>query len=130
MSASVIESHDYAQLIGCDFTVTGADNGSFAAYLPRRGTAVAQLALQDWGRDWLVLQLRDPFEYQLGSLDTGFRAVDIIHLIVRSRWLGHPIGLERTSVFVLLDPDHVFSSKQQFRSADFIHVTWAMIQQC
>jgi len=130
MPAAVIESHDYTQLIGCDFTVTDADNSTFAAYLPRTGTAVRQIAVQDWGKDWLVLQLHDAFEYQLGSLDTGFRAVDITHLIVRSRWIGRPIGPQRTSVFVLLDPDHLLDSNQQFRSADFIHITWAMIQPC
>jgi hypothetical protein len=88
----------------------------------------SQFFRRERGSDWLELQLHDPFEYQLASLDTGFRAVDITHLIVRSRWIGHPIGPQRTSVFVLLDPDHLLDSNQPYCSADFIHITWAMIQ--
>jgi hypothetical protein len=100
---------------------------SFAAFLPPTGTAVRQIALEDWGSDWLVLRLHNPFEYQLGSLETGFRAVRIEHFIVRSRWAGHPIGSHSTSVFVLLDIDQLLDTKELFRSADFLHVTWALI---
>ena len=127
MPAAVIESHDYADLIGSDFIVADSDNSSFAAFLPRAGTAVRQIGLENWGNDWLVLQLHNPFEYQLGSLDTGFRAVPIEHFIVRSRWVGHPIGSQSTSVFVLLDTDRLLDTDKMFRSADFLHITWAMI---
>jgi hypothetical protein len=127
MAAANLESHDYSHLIGSDLVVGDADNRSFAAYLPRAGRVVRQIALDDWGTDWLVLQLHEPFEYQLGSLDTGFRVSVITHFVVRSRLLGHPIGAQRTSVFLLLDADHVLDTKQQFRSTDFIHISWAMI---
>jgi hypothetical protein len=127
MPDAVIESHDYAHFIGCDFIITDSDSSSFAAYLPRKGTAIRQIALEDWGSDWLVLRLHNPFEYQLGTLDTGFRAVRIDHFIVRSRWTGHPIGSQPTSVFLLLDTDHLLDTSEEFRSADFLHITWAMI---
>ena len=131
MTAHAIESHDYSHLIGTDLTVGYSDqNESFAPYLPRTGTVVRQIALEDWGSDWLVLQLHDPLDYQLGSLDTGFRGVRITEFIVRSRLIGQPIGSPWTSVFVLLDPDHALDTKQQFRSTDFIHITWAMIRRC
>jgi hypothetical protein len=128
MPATVTEPYNYSDLIGADFRLTDSDNTTFAAYLPRSGTAVRQIALEDWGSDWLVLQLHDPFDYQLGSLNTGFRGIRITQLIVRSRCVGRPIGPQPTSVFVLLDPDHLLDAKQRFRSADFIHITWAMIQ--
>ena len=127
MPTAVIQSHDDADLIGSDFIVTDSDNSSFGAFLPRTGTAVRQIALEDWGSDWLVLRLHNPFEYQLGSLDTGFCAVRIEHFVVRSRWAGHPIGSESTSVFVLLDTDQLLCTNEIFRSADFLHVTWALI---
>jgi hypothetical protein len=127
MSAATLESHDYSHLIGSDLEVGDAENQSFATYLPRAGKVVRQIALDDWGTDWLVLQLHEPFEYQLGSLDTGFRVSAITHFVVRSRLLGHPIGAQRTSVFLLLDADHLLDTKQQFRSTDFIHISWAMI---
>jgi hypothetical protein len=128
MPAAALDSYDYSHLIGGDFTVSDADNSTFAAYLPRTGTAVRQIALEEWGSDWLVLQLHKPFDYQLGSLDTGFRGVRITQFILRSRLVGQPIGSEWTSVFVLLDPDHLLDTKLHFRSTDFIHVTWAMIR--
>ncbi len=128
MSATALESHDYSHLIGSDLAVGYADqNESFAAYLPRTGTVVRQIPPEDWGSDWLVLHLDEPFEYQLGSLDTGFRATVVTHFLVRSRWAGHAIGAQQTSVFLLVDADHVLDTKQQFRSTDFIHVCWGMI---
>ncbi|MGA7273689.1 MAG: hypothetical protein WBX14_02490, partial [Candidatus Udaeobacter sp.] len=79
MPAAVIKSHDYADLIGSDFIVSDPDSSNFAAFLPRTGTALRQIALEDWGSDWLVLRLNNSFEYQLGSLNAGFRAVRIEH---------------------------------------------------
>ena len=102
-------------------------NDAFAAHLPRSGTVARQIALEDSGSDWLVLQLADPFEYQLGSPDTGFRAVTLTHFVVRSRWAGCPIGEPQTSVFLLIDPDRVLDTKNSFRSTDFVHIAWGMI---
>ncbi len=128
MAAATIESYDYSHLIGTDLVVGYSDqNESFAAYLPRTGTVVRQIALEDWGSDWLVLQLHEPFHYQLGSLDTGFRGVVIRDFIIRSRLVGYPIGGDQTSVFLLIDPDRVLSKKQEFTSRDFIHICWGMI---
>src|SRR3982750_3729850 len=128
MPTSALESHDYSHLVGTDLTVGYFDqNESFAAYLPRSGTVIRQITLEDWGSDWLVLQLPQPFEYQLGSLDTGFRAATITQFLVHSRWAGHAIGGQQTSVFLLLDADRVLDTKQQFRSTDFIHICWGII---
>jgi len=128
MSDATLESHDYGHLIGTNLTVGYADqNESFAAYLPRAGTAVRQITVEDWGNDWLVLRLHEPFQYQFGSLDTGFRAATITNFLVRSRLAGHALGAQQTSVFLLLDADHALDSKEHFRSADFIHVCWGMI---
>jgi hypothetical protein len=128
MSATTLGSHDYSHLIGSALAVGYADqNESFAAYLPRTGTVARQITLEDWGSDWLVLQLDEPFEYQLGSLDIGFRATTVTHFLVRSRWASHTIGAQQTSVFLLVDADHVLDTRHQFRSTDFIHVCWGMI---
>jgi hypothetical protein len=128
MSAATAQSHDYSHLIGTELTVGYADqNETFGAYLPRTGTAIRQITLEDWGSDWLVLQLHEAFEYQLGSLDTGFRLAQITHFLVRSRWAGHAIGARQTSVFLLLDVDHVLDTKKQFRSMDFIHICWGIV---
>ncbi len=128
MAAGTIESHDYSHLIGTDLTVGYSDqNESFAPYLPRTGTVVRQIALGDWGSDWLVLQLHEPFDYQLGSLDTGFRGVVVTDFAVRSRLVGYPIGRHRTSVFLLIDSDQMLSKKREFTSKDFIHICWGMI---
>ena len=128
MPAAPIQSHDYTHLIGTELAVGYADqNDAFAAHLPRTGAVVRQIAIDDWGSDWLLLHLNEPFEYQLGSLDTGFRALAVTHFLVRSRWAGSPIGGQQTSVFLLIDPDRVFETKQHYSSADFIHICWGMI---
>jgi hypothetical protein len=127
MTSTAVQSHDYSHLIGNQLVVGYGDhNDAFAAHLPRSGTVARQIALEDSGSDWLVLQLADPFEYP-GSPDTGFRALAVTHFIVRSRWAGCPIGGPQTSVFVLIDPDRVLDTKERFRSTDFIHIAWGMI---
>jgi hypothetical protein len=128
MPAATIESHDYSHLIGTELTVGYADqNESFASYLPRTGSVVRQITLDDWGADWLVLRLHEPFNYQLGSLDAGLRVAHITHFVVRSRWHGHPIGARQTSVFLLLDADCALEKEQDYCSADFIHICWGII---
>jgi hypothetical protein len=128
MTSTATQSHDYTHLIGSQLTVGYGDhNDAFAVYLPRTGTVVRQIALEDWGSDWLILQLVDPFDYQLGSLHTGFRAVVITHFLIRSRWDGCPIGARQTSVFLLLDPDRLLETKHTFRSTDFLHICWGTI---
>ena len=88
---------------------------------------VRQVALTDWGDDWLALRPTEPFDYQIGSLDSGFRGVVVAYMLVRSRWLGCPIGEQRTSVFLLLDVDGVVDTKAHFRSSDFISACWGVI---
>ena len=46
MAAVTLESHDYSHLIGSDLLVGDSDNQSFAAYLPRTGAVVRQIALE------------------------------------------------------------------------------------
>jgi hypothetical protein len=128
MPAATIESHDYSHLIGTELTIGYADqNEGFASYLPRTGTVVRQITLDDWGTDWVVLQLHEPFDYQLGSLETGFRAAHITHFVVRSRRHGHPIGPQQTSVFLLVDANCALEKKQHYCKADFIHICWGII---
>ena len=108
--------HDYTTLLGRQAKLMPAgENIDLDAHLPRDGVFSQQLALSDWGTDWLVLTLNEPCPF--GS-----------YFIVRARWLNHPIGSEFCPVFVLTDPQNSLKGKQQWASADFDFTSWATIE--
>ena len=120
--------YDYAHLIGSELCVGYSDqNESFAAFMPLCGTVQRQVAIQDWGTDWLVLLLDEPFTYQTFSEHEGYRGHHVSHLLVRSRWAGHPIGGDQTSVFVSLDLHHVLDQQRAYLASDFLLVCWGSV---
>jgi hypothetical protein len=113
-------TYDYSHLIGKRVSLSGVgENEIFEKNLPRTATVVRQIALGDWGPDWLVIRLDESFEYE---------GISIRDCIVRGRWEGHPIGSEFCPVFVLVDRRDMLSAKHQWSSADFLHVTWGEIE--
>ena len=122
------QQYDYAHLIGSELCVGYCDqNESFASFMPLSGTAIRQVTIQDWGTDWLVLLLNGPFDYQTFSPQHGYRGPSVSHILIRSRWAGYPIGGEQTSVFVLLDIEHVLDTKTTYVATDFLHICWGMV---
>jgi hypothetical protein len=112
--------YDYAHVIGRAATVEPCgENISLDPFLPRRGTLVRQLALADWGSDWLVFTLDEPFEYR-GSMIRTF--------LIRARWVGHPIGSDFCPVFLLLDRQNSLCAKEQWVSQDFQFESWAKVE--
>jgi len=120
--------HDYAHLIGSELCVGYSDqNESFASFMPLCGTVLRQITIQDWGTDWLVLLLNEPFDYQTFSPQHGYRGHSVSHILIRARWASHPIGGEQASVFVLLDIGHVLDAKSSYIASDFFHACWGMV---
>ena len=112
--------HDYAGLLGRMARLTpGGENASFDALLPVRGTLSRQVALEDWGDDWLVLSL---------SAAMSYGGHEHHHVLVRSRWSGVPIGATPCSVFVLLDPRNAALKSALLRSSDFEHASWCQVE--
>ena len=113
-------SYDYAHLIGRDVTVSYGDhNIAFERILPRDGKVCRQIALKDWGADWLVVELNEPIEYAGQSLQK---------ILVRARWLGCPIGSEFALVFLLLDSRNAIDTQDEWVAADFDFACWAQVQ--
>jgi hypothetical protein len=79
-----------------------------------------QIALSDWGAEWLHVKLDEPITYH-GSSHSD--------CLIRSRWVGRSIGSEPVSVFLLLDPNGNLSKSSQWSSNDFNFVDWAMAKQ-
>jgi hypothetical protein len=96
-------------------------NESFRQALPEGGVSgrvVRQIALQDWGDNWYLLDLEQDFEYN------GQRHN---HALIRSRWEGYEVGgNDETSVFILLLRDPSVLDKPTLESADFEHAAWGM----
>jgi hypothetical protein len=111
---------DYSRLIGKRITLDkSGENESFDRHLPRTGTVVRQIGLEDWGRDWLVLRFDEPFDYDGGS---------VRECLVRARWSGCPIGSDFSPVFVLTDPRNALGAKQVWASGDFNFVSWGEVR--
>jgi hypothetical protein len=96
------------------------ENTAVASAVPSGGvcgTVVRRLALTDWGDNWLLLQLDDPFEYH-GRVQQ--------QVLIRSRLVDYELGRDPwTSVFVLLVPSSAVLDKPAHTSKDFEHATWA-----
>ena len=117
--ATSAPTYDYHDIIGKRLTLQPmGENVSFDAHLPRRGIAVKQRTLGDWGSDWIVLRFDQPFEYD----DSVVR-----ECLIRGKWWGCPIGSEFAPVFVLTDPKNHLDTKQSWTSADFEFVNWARV---
>ncbi len=97
-------------------------NEAFGRALPPDGvvgTLRRQLAFADGADDWFLLALDQTIVYEGHEHD---------QLLIRSRWLGNPIGgRERTSVFILLIPDPTALRRSPINSTSFIHVAWGMV---
>jgi hypothetical protein len=108
-------TYDYTSLMGNRAILKrSGENIQFDALMPRSGTITRQISLEDWGNDWLVLEFDEPFEYE-GSRTS--------YCLVRARLLSHPIGSEFRPVFVLADPHHRLTQKEQWSSSDFDFVS-------
>ena len=96
------------------------ENTAVASSVPSgalSGTVAGRLALTDWGDNWYLLQLDDPFEYH-GRVHQ--------QVLIRSRLVNYELGRDpSTSVFMLLVPNSAVLDKPVHTSQDFEHVTWA-----
>ena len=96
------------------------ENSAVARAVPSTGlsgTVIRRLALTDWGDNWLLLQLDNPFEYH-GRPQK--------QVLIRSRLVDYELGRDpSTSVFMLLVPNAAVLDKPTHTSQDFEHVTWA-----
>jgi hypothetical protein len=98
-------------------------NESFGSALPSSGvigTVARQLAIEDWGDNWSLVDLEAPFSY--GGLEHS-------HMVVKSRWQGYNLGgREPTSIFILLVPDPKVLEKASVCSSDFEQAAWGMAE--
>jgi hypothetical protein len=114
--ASDEPTYDYAHLVKGRLVLKGSgENTHFDSHLPREGTVTRQIALKDWGADWLVLKFDEPFPYQF---------ISVAHCLIRARWAGCPIGSDFCPVFVLTDPHNVLRTKRSWTSKDFNFDSW------
>jgi len=113
-------SYDYAALLGKVATLKPCgENVSFDSYLPRIGIFTRQIALGDWGDDWLVMTFEEPFDHK------GDR---VSYCLIRVRWDGCPVGSEFCPVFVLTHVHGAIAEKRQWISSDFQFVSWPLME--
>lgn len=113
-------SHDYSALLGqVAILKPCGENMSFDVSLPRSGVLTRQIALDDWGTDWLVMIFHEPLPYDGAHLP---------YCLVRARWSGCPVGSEFCPVFVLTDTHGAIKQKDHWGSSDFQFVSWAEIE--
>lgn len=109
-------SYDYTLLIGCRGQLKPVgENTTIDAELPRSGYFTLQIALSDWGTDWLVFT----FE-QAASFGT--------YCLIRARWNGCPIGSAHCPVFMLTDLSGALERSPAWTSGDFQFVSWADVE--
>jgi hypothetical protein len=105
-------------------------NDAFARFLPRAGRVLSQLSTTDGIADWFLVELDEPFDYQLarGAFPgRGWRVARITHFLVRSRWLGHKIGdADPPSVFIVIVEEGAAPLASPIALDKYLHVAWGM----
>ena len=101
-------------------------NEAFAPFLPRSGSLVRQCADVHGNQDWFLLELDEPFDYQLKVGEPfRFRLVHVGHFLLRSRWAGYAVGApEPTAVFVLLVDESQAEVPDPLDPASYVHIAW------
>ncbi len=110
-------------------------NLQMESILPRSGRVVRIVASEDWGDDWHLVKLDEPFSYlfeptkQDEEAETACRErLDVAHVLIKSRWQGVSIqSVEPTSVFVLLVPDISVFDEETFYAKQLVFVCWGMV---
>lgn len=100
-------------------------NESFARLLPRSGTIVNRCTDVHGNRDWWMVELDEPVEYQLkvGEL-YQYKLVNIGHFLIRSRVVGKRVGSkEPVSVFILA-VENGPTVPEPFDPKSYPHVAW------
>ena len=103
-------------------------NEDFAQFLPGSGTISRRLKARDGANNWFLVDLDDPFHYQLEAKE-GFHysLLECDKLPIRSRWVDYEVrGKEDTSVFILLVPDDSLIEREPIDVEGFYHVAWGM----
>ena len=103
-------------------------NESFRSVLPRRGAIVGIFWDRSDNKDWALVHLDEPFEWQLRVGEPyQFRLLHIDHFLIKSRWSDHAIGdTEPTSVFVLLVERGFVPQGSVIEVRKYVHVVWGM----
>lgn len=114
-------------MIGTKILVEYYDqNESFAGFLPRTGRIEKTYKCES-ANTWCLLQLDDPFDYQLRLDEFEYGLIHNTHFLIRSRWQEHELGgADPTSVFILLIPDRLSVEEGFFETKKCRHVAWGM----
>lgn len=101
-------------------------NEAFAEYLPRTGTVVAELRDSNGVGPWYLLQLDEPFGYQLKVGEPyQFRLIHVDAFLVRCRWEdGEVFSDESTAVFILLVEEGKHPKGVTISTDDYVHIAW------
>jgi hypothetical protein len=115
-------------MIGKQITVHYFDqNAQMEGILPRSGTILRSIKSEDWGDDWYLVKLGEPFNYFVEA-DSNPERLEVDHLLIKSRWEGVTIESgEETSVFVLLVPDLSVLDRKPFHAKELPYVCWGMV---
>jgi hypothetical protein len=96
------------------------------SFCPRAGRVVAQLSFEGETTDWTLLELDEPFEYQLQE-GLNWRLIRVTHFLIRSRWQGYKVGeAAPTSVFILTVEEGAVPVASPINIEDYMHAAWGM----
>jgi hypothetical protein len=102
-------------------------NESFASYLPIEGSVSRRCTASTGPTDWYLVELHRPIDYQhqIGP-HYQFKRLIIPRVLIRSRWVGEPLGPDREpSVFLLLVSEDQDVPEGALTIDEYIHVCWA-----
>lgn len=104
-------------------------NDQFGSFFPRKAEIIKKFKSAESGKDWLLLELEEPFVYGQPN-EFGNHMLNNTHLLITTRHEGDKVSNWKFHVHVVLVPD-IPDLNQDYVTIDKSnHVAWCIARKC
>lgn len=100
-------------------------NESFGAFFPRKANVIKEFKSALSGKQWLLLELEEPFIYDMPN-EFGNHKLKNTHLLISARHEGDTLGNSEFHAHVVLVPDLPDLHQDIVEIDKSLHVAWCV----
>jgi hypothetical protein len=104
-------------------------NDEFGAFFPRKAKIVKKLKSSDSGKDWLLIELEEPFVYGKPN-EFGNHMLTNTHLLITARLQGGKVSDSKFHAHVVLVPELPDLEQELVTIDQSNHVAWCVAKKC
>ena len=104
-------------------------NDQFGSFFPRKSKIVKNFKSSDSGKDWLLVELEEPFVYGQPN-EFGNHMLTNTHLLITTRYQGEKVSDSKFHAHVVLVPELPDLSQDLVTIDKSNHVAWCVAKRC